>query len=376
MNKILIIISYIDFPCYVGLSRRIGGIAKTLKANGIPLVIIAPIFRLKKPIYVGNINVYRVNLRFLRKLNINKNFTKLLSIFLFTISLLPYAIKYRRYIGVIQYESLFSFIPAFILKIVSKARLIGDDIIIAYNDAFYKLLLIMALKYSDYLIVSNNDILNILKKYNLKKRVLFVPNGVDAKEMPNFHIKNKRRMIFVGSLTYIDNLNAVQNIIHISKELKKYTNDFEILIVGGPLSYIKKEFLYLSSKFNIKFLGIITDKQLRELLNSSYIGLLPFFNVSHEVGGQRIKALEYFSHGLLVISSTLGVRGIKGLIPRKHYILVNSLKELIYILFDIIRNPNKYLQIAINGCIFINTNYSWDKVVCPLLKLIKNLLEF
>lgn len=42
-SKKILMLSYLDYPYYVGLSKRITGIAKALSSNGVTVEVLAPI---------------------------------------------------------------------------------------------------------------------------------------------------------------------------------------------------------------------------------------------------------------------------------------------------------------------------------------------
>jgi glycosyltransferase involved in cell wall biosynthesis len=205
---------------------------------------------------------------------------------------------------------------------------------------------------------------------NLGKKAVLVQNGVTPEE---FDLSKKifKRIVFVGALTYKENINAIKVIAQLSKMLKKSNIDYEILIIGGPRIILKK---ILSENKNIKFLEFIEENYYKEVLKSAYIGLLPFFH-KEELGGQRIKALEYLSHGILTVSSFEGVRGIQGLKADEHYINVSCIDELCDKIKKILKEPIEYLNVAKKGHEFVINNYAWSKVTVPYIELIKSLCE-
>ena len=71
-----------------------------------------------------------------------------------------------------------------------------------------------------------------------------------------------------------------------------------------------------------------------------------FFEDIPLLGGQRIKALEFFSHGLLVVSGQEGVKGLSGLEANKHFFMAKTFDSMIDVLKECIKHPEKYTAIA------------------------------
>jgi len=277
--------------------------------------------------------------------------------------------KLRKSLTAIQYESIYSFIPALIATLLFKIKVLGDDIGFYIKKAFvHRIMEALILKYTHYIIVTNPELYSHIS--NLGKKAILVQNGLTPEKF-DLYKKIFKRIVFVGALTYKENINAIKVIAQLSKMLIKSNVDYEILIIGGPRVIVKK---ILSENRNIKFLGFLEENYYKEVLKSAYIGLLPFFH-KEELGGQRIKALEYLSHGILTVSSFEGVRGIQGLKANEHYINVSCIDELCDKIKEILKEPMKYLNIAKKGREFVINNYAWSKTTIPYVELIKSLCE-
>lgn len=368
----LLIISYLDYPCYAGLSTRISGLAKVLTMRGVRVEILAPIARenviLNKEI-LNTTAVHRIDLRKFRSKNSEKFASKFLLWLLFSLSVSFEVIRsFIKYRCLIQYQSIYSALPALLVKILLRAQIIGDDIVLTHS-----MIDVMVLKLTDIVVTPS------LRTYSFAKRlgryVLYVPNGiVGLLEKPDSD--SKPRILFVGSLSFDQNLKAVKNIIQIVTDLDKKGLVFEMVVIGGPLSYLENLINDpIVKKGNVKFLGRVPGSKLAELYSSSFIGLLPFFQDTSLQGGQRTKALEFFANHLLVISGPEGVKGIHGLRPEEHYLLANSLDEMCMIIDKCLLEPEKYRNIATAGTRYVLKNYSWEIISKDYIKLVQSLLS-
>lgn len=367
----LLIISYLDYPYYAGLSTRISGLAKVLAMGGVHVKILAPIARgdvtVKNKIYFDTA-IYRVDLKKFRSRNPEKFASKSLLWLLFSLSA-SFEVM-RNFIQnrcLIQYQSIYSALPALLAKILLRAQVIGDDIVLVNS-----LIDVFALKLTDIVVTPSPRTCSFAKR--LGRYTLYLPNGVEMLSEKSSS-DSKSRILFVGSLSFDQNLKAVENIIRIALNLDKKGRTFEVLIIGGPLSYV--EYLMnhpIVKKGKVKFLGRVSDDRLMELYSSSFIGLLPFFQDTPLQGGQRTKALEFFANHLLIISGPEGVKGINGLRSGEHYLLAKSLNEMGMIIDRCLLKPEKYQNIASAGANNILEKYSWETLTKDYIHIIKSLM--
>jgi glycosyltransferase involved in cell wall biosynthesis len=371
-TKTLLIVSYIDYPYYSGLSKRISGLTKVLAAKGVPIKLLAPIARLNVVLdrVSSNITICRIDLRKFKSTNPEKFMSKFILWLLFSLRATIFLIKeYVRSHCLIQYESIYSAFPALMVKVLLGARIIGDDILPARSFIYYPIL-----KLTDHVFTSSA--ITYMAAKQLGKHSLYVPNGVEPPIHKRLSPRNKAKALFVGTLTFDQNLKAVENIIKLATNLDKKGFELEIVIVGGPLKVVEHLIYHpLVKRGKVKFLGRVSESKLKELYSCSFIGLLPFFQDTPLRGGQRTKALEFFANGLLVISGPEGVKGIRGLEQGKHYLLANSLDELCEVMTRVLSEPEAYQKIAQEGESFIRKNYSWEILTKHYVKVIQCLIS-
>jgi glycosyltransferase involved in cell wall biosynthesis len=370
--KQLIIVSYLDYPYPSGLAKRMNGLLKILVSEGIKVKIIAPIGRgngifptIEK---FDNFSIERVDLRKIAIGDSNRYSIKLLQWLIFSIiaCFKLTKIKVKNVNAIIQYQSIYSAIPALFARFFFRSKIIGDDIIL-----IHPIIDIPVLKLTQIIVTPSQRTLDFVE--NFEKRTLYIPNGIEGIN-PKQKIYSENSIFFIGALIFNQNLKAIENIIQIASNLDKDGLLFEVFIVGNPLKLIKHLFRHpLVKKGKIKFLGNLSNKELKKIKERSFIGLLPFFEDTPLIGGQRTKAMEYFSDQLLVISGPEGVRGILGLKPGKHFLLVKTPLEMSEIIKDCFLKPKKYLNIASSGAKFVSKNYSWKIISKEYINLLKNL---
>ena len=383
----LVIVSYLDFPYYEGSSKRIEGLIHVLKSYGIHVTVICPLLRRTQasPEYEGTVSY--IDLRRLKAHQCPKAGKFVLNS-IFSILAVNKLIHWsaERNI-VIQYQDLYSSIPVITAKLLKRGKIIGDDIVPLHFDegrlhpsftSFFQFLDLTLLKFTDLIVTASPKAYSFIKNSNLKgKSVLFFPNGVISSDkkiaISTAPKTQKKSIIFIGTLSFDQNLQAITNMFEVIRRLKEKTGDFEMLVVGGPLHCASHLFNDgLVKEGTIRFLGYVSNKELAYIYDQAFIGLLPFFKETPLCGGQRTKALEYFSHGLLLVTGPEGIKGINNLKIGEHCLVAYSIAEMTEILYDCLSNPTKYTSMSANGLRFIESAYSWEAIS---KNYIKNLLE-
>lgn len=128
---------------------------------------------------------------------------------------------------------------------------------------------------------------------------VFIPHGA-ALQMPpsNQTAPGPLKTVFMGS-AHPPNIDAVR---HIVKVIAPSLPEVQFHILGNCLP----EDASTDLPSNIKRHGFVTEAHKRELLHSSDLALNPMSSGS----GANIKVLDYIAHGLPVISTPFGLRGM------------------------------------------------------------------
>ena len=376
-------ISYLDYPSRFGLSRRIAGLSGVLKRNNINVEIVCPRYRSLEERGKKE-SLVTFDLRILRGANPERGFSKLVCLLLFTIFAVKHIICNRSKWTVIQYESVYSLLPAIAARILTNALIIGDDIIVHERaggwllDALTRPVEMIPALFSDVLVTSSPASLRFLRRL-APGRHMYVPNGVDVPATFERHERVQRAAkcvaVFVGAPSYAENRGAIEHLVRLPGEMHGYEGRFAIWIVGGPLIGMRGILDQESVTTGVvRFWGIANDVTLNRIYQSAEVALLPFFEVKRGSGGQRVKALESFVHGLVVVSTEAGVRGLAGLVEGVHFIRVTSIEEMAEAFKRIIDHPREYSGIAARGRMHIADSFSWGAVSMDYVELVKRAL--
>jgi len=162
-----------------------------------------------------------------------------------------------------------------------------------------------------------------------------------------------------GKIVFVGAMNALQNIIAIEwfvdkvfPEILHEFTDVKLHIIGKEPD---KKILDLCSK-NIIVTGAV-DKIDTHILDAHlYIIPLVFGD------GVKVKTLEAFSTGNIVVSTGVGVEGIE-VIPNQDFILANTENEFIEACKLVLTCRKNHEHLAINASEKIKKHYSWDSIL-------------
>jgi hypothetical protein len=373
-------LSCLDYPFYSGASRRIDGFLSVLQSRGIRACVLCPLFQRQSPPSDAHYHdlVY-VDLGAVKKLRYELLASRLIGLVFFSLKALPKIISMSRNCKVIQYLGASSALPLLWLKPILRHHLIiGDDFMPSYlrlGKPFawaVALLDIMIVRLTDVIITYPAFWGTVLRKHVASKKVLYIPHGVSyIRPKEKLEQGSERNMVFVGSLTFEQNMTAVSNIFKMSELLIKRGMAFKVEIVGGPLKCATR-FLDNEVVKNglINFRGFVSEDALPEIYSDSFIGLLPFFDETPSFS-QKMKPLEYFANGLLVVAGSQGMIGIKSLTNGHEYLEAKDVEEMANIIAECMKSPSSYWDIAARGP-SVAKKYLWGSLLKPYVTMIEN----
>jgi glycosyltransferase involved in cell wall biosynthesis len=136
-----------------------------------------------------------------------------------------------------------------------------------------------------------------------KARLTVVENGVDtARFAPAGTTGPRRRLIFVGSLDYYPNIEAVTWFTRrIWPGLRQRFPEWQLVLVGANPSPAVRE---LRNEPKVEVTGTVPD--VRPYYQDAIASVVPL----HTGGGTRLKILEAMASGVPVVSTTLGAEGL------------------------------------------------------------------
>ncbi|MBY9007116.1 MAG: glycosyltransferase family 4 protein, partial [Candidatus Lokiarchaeota archaeon] len=183
----------------------------------------------------------------------------------------------------------------------------------SYRTSYLRLVFIylvelISYKIANHIIISNKAEKNfIIKHFKINpKKITVIPNIIDVDIFRPLNIKKKR-----NSVLYIGRLNEYKNLYNLI-EAFTYLKDFTLDIIGKGESEkeLKEKVKDLNLKSRVKFLGIIPNFKLPEIINQHEMFVL----VSNMEGNPKV-LLEAMSCGVACIGSD--IPGINQIINHK-----------------------------------------------------------
>lgn len=206
-------------------------------------------------------------------------------------------------------------------------------------------------------------------------RVFEVVNGVDLQEYDSYArstTKNDLRLklgispnevvyVFHGSLDWDQNLRAVEQIIRFRNYSSMHDYDGHVrrrfVIVGGPNRRVMEFTRQIATSDNITFTGYVQD--VKPYLFAADIGIAPFPD-NVEVGGPRIKILEFLAAGLPVVTTAGGIRGMEEIVKEQPV--------------NIVRNADEFCRLKIAEAKVIKTRlqqFDWSRLAAENERILK-----
>jgi len=193
-----------------------------------------------------------------------------------------------------------------------------------------------------------------------KQKSLIIPNGVNTQTFKK-HLGSKtgNNLIFIGSLSYKANADAAKYLLEeifplIKKSLPK--------IILTIISWYKPN--WLEKYLNDPQFKLNQDRNQHptDFLVNSDIYLAPMRIAS----GTNIKILEAMAGQLPVITTSIGIEGIKA--GKNDAVVVDGAKEFAEKVVELINSPEKRKLIGQSGYNLVSRFYEWSKITQPLVQ--------
>jgi len=387
MIKNLLIISYEEFPSFIGLTTRIKGIAQAIIGYGFGVEIVAPFYANKIRIpqkYFKNVKIHNI-----RMPNLFGKFklpivSRLLFVLLYTIRVSLNLGKSRANYAFVQSEHIYPFWSSYILGKKFKAEIILDEPTMFEKMIDHKVKRIKPLGYilkkivnsyelivykkSKYIICSSDKTLAYVKERlkDDRNKLYYLPNGVDLNEY-----KQQKKAIFSNkiffncSLPYYQNLSAFNNLIKIIEcfDDHNFINYFVQIVVNNKKYIPKKQNNIIKLNDRVSILSGVEN--LVSLIQEADMVVLPYEKGHFSNAGSRLKALEAFSCGKVVLATIEGIDGLHGCINGENIIICKDWIDMANKIMDLISRNNKSYQIdkiKDNARSLVEKRYSWEKL--------------
>ena len=185
------------------------------------------------------------------------------------------------------------------------------------------------------------------------RHVSVVDNGVDtAWFRPGPGARDPRRVLFLGSLDWRPNLDAVDQLLtHVFPVVRAVVPDARLWLVGRhPPDALRRQVFAFP---NVELHADVAD--VRPFLNGAGVLAVPL----RIGGGSRLKILEALASGVPVVSTRVGAEGLC-LEPGRHLTVVEDVDDMAAALVEAIRSPKAALAQAAAGRQRVLERYDWD----------------
>ena len=192
-----------------------------------------------------------------------------------------------------------------------------------------------------------------LDHYCSTGKTLVVKNGIDTKTILPVDNSNSDKILFMGTMTYFPNIDAVLYFVQeILPHLKKQQH-FTFCIAGRePPADIQA----LAKSDTV--IEVIADPQdMSQVAQQCQMSIVPL----RLGGGTRIKILHSMAMGLPVVSTSLGAEGLE-VIDGKHLLIRDHPQEFAQAILAINNNSELREQLSINGRELVEAKYDWENI--------------
>ncbi len=190
-------------------------------------------------------------------------------------------------------------------------------------------------------------------------RVRVVENGVDLSHfLPDGSARDGRRILFLGSLDWRPNLDAVRELLdHVFPQVLAKEPLASLVIVGRrPPRWLVER---AGDCKNVSLHADVPD--VRPFLRQCGVMAVPL----RIGGGSRLKILEALAMECPVVSTKVGAEGLC-LIPGKHYQQVDALDDLAPALVRCLRHPEPLRAMARLGRQVVCERHDWSILAAKL----------
>lgn len=194
-----------------------------------------------------------------------------------------------------------------------------------------------------------------------RNKIQIIPNGIDTDFFSPSESHKSYDLVFVGNMSYAPNVDSAKHIVeNILPLVWKIRPETRLLIAGSnPSSEVKK----LASD-RVEISGWIED--IRDAYQDAKIFLAPM-----RIGsGLQNKLLEAMSMKIPCITSPLANKSLKATC-NEHAIICSSPEEYATAILNLISDEQLYSKLSNNGRKFVKENFSWNRSVDDLVKLIE-----
>lgn len=373
--KICIISNYDLIQRDTGGAVRTYYLAKTLAMQGHKVNVIVPGFgrtiRLNDRLVVKR-TAGLVPYSFLKFFSILLGVSKVTSLYFYDVSFILRAYPTVLNCDIIQLDAQASVTPLitfFLTKIFKKPIVLDTHdafqaLKIEYSKTLRKVLEFpmekIAYRFAKLILTVSEEDKKYLIKFGIRRDKIFVvPNGVDTSVFKpalnrddiknSYNLKDFFTVIFVGNMEYHPNQEAVNLIAtKIAPKILSEIQNVRFLIVGRKPPKIP-------ITPSLTFAGVVDN--IAKVLAASDVAIAPLLHGS----GTRLKILEYLSCGLPIVSTSIGIEGLK--VKDGVNVLVEDDMDMFPIrVIELLQDEELRASIGDSGRDLVIREYDWRKI--------------
>lgn len=207
-----------------------------------------------------------------------------------------------------------------------------------------------------------------LRQFNPEAKVYVIENGVDTSyylgQASNDTDASRSRILFVGSMDYHANIDAVANFARdVWPRVHARNLELVFTIVGkDPHPQIRQ----LENIDGIEVTGTVDD--VRPFYRQAVASIVPL----RVGGGSRLKILEAIAAGVPVISTTLGAEGL-GVQNGENILIADDTSEFVEAIVKVLENESLRQRLINAGRALVTERYDWSKLGKALFNLYNDL---
>lgn len=231
----------------------------------------------------------------------------------------------------------------------------------AYKIRRFEYKILKAKNIHEFWFYSVDDINDVVEKLpDIKNKIKFIPIGVESKidyqikpnEIPGI-TPNTKMILNIGNMQSPINVDsAVWFARKIFPKVKCEIPNAKFCIIG---KYSKQKLNNIASE------DILLMGEVQNLI--PYLSRCDLYVVPLRSGaGIRVKLLDGLSAKKIVLTTSIGVEAIEDIKPNIHFLLAKDEEEFANKSIDVLKNPEKYKEIAENGYNFFKENFSVEVV--------------
>lgn len=210
-------------------------------------------------------------------------------------------------------------------------------------------------QFDEYWFYSEHDRKDVIAEYpRVRSRSCTLPPGVEMREHTAFsraalNKPHSNEIVLVGSMDNVSNEDAARWFAEeILPRVRREVPHAHFIIVGKN----SRPRLRDLDSDGVSVIGEVPD--LTPYLQRSGVFVVP----QRGGAGIRVKMLDGLAAGMVVISTAVGAEAMPSLVPGWHYLLARDAAEFAHQVTSVLRNPERFGDVARRGFDFVREHYS------------------